>query len=82
MDQIRHEIETRFNISIAKSTVRKSRNVANSNHLAPATSRSSQIVTVREHLLKESYTVKAVRFEPERANTMENKRKRKMYVER
>ncbi len=57
MDQTRHEIETRFNISIAKSTV-------------------------REHLLKESYTVKAVRFEPERANTMENKRKRKMYVER
>lgn len=36
--------------------------------------------TVSRHLDAKSYTLKDVRFEPERANTVENKRKRKEFV--
>ena len=38
--------------------------------------------TVSRYLDSMSYTLKTVRFEPERANTMENKKKRKLFVEK
>ena len=38
--------------------------------------------TIRRHLDGLSYTLKNVRFEPERANSKENKVKRKIFVEK